>query len=209
MSCSCTFVLLLVSSTWQFFSFKAQRACRRNSLFAVNYVAHTKRCRCPTWHRPWPWTKRMKAVLQVWGVWYLEVSCCLRFQPQEKSNDTVFLSKQFIQESFNMHAGKSLCRNLSAGISLAPNCNPLYNPSTTPHQPSPLNSSLLSRIIIRHMVRSCIMVHLHSSPSGCIRVYEHFRCKSWDLAAVLGAILGLLPRLLLTSPPYWQRECLS
>jgi hypothetical protein len=34
----------------------------------------------------------------------------------------------------------------------APNRNPLYNPSTMPHQPSPHNSSPLARIIIRHMV---------------------------------------------------------
>ena len=85
-------------------------------------------------------------------------------------------------------------KTLSSLLS-APNRNPLYNPSTTPHQPSPLNSSLLSRIIIRHMVRSCIMIHLCSSTSGrcLIRVYEEVRCKSWDLAAVLGTILGLLP----------------
>ena len=47
------------------------------------------------------------------------------------------------------------CRNLSPEINLssnlsfpsAPNCNPLYNPSTTPHQPSPCNYSPLARII--------------------------------------------------------------
>jgi hypothetical protein len=91
-----------------------------------------------------------------------------------------------------MHAGKK--------ISLAPNCNPLYNPSTTPHQPSPHNSSLLARITTCHMVQSCIMVYLRSSPSGhgLIRVYKEVRCKSLDLAAVPGAILGLLPLLLLT-----------
>jgi hypothetical protein len=50
----------------------------------------------------------------------------------------------------------------------------------------------LARIITCHMVWSCIMVHLHSSPSGCglIRVFEEVRCKSWDLAAVSGALLG-------------------
>jgi hypothetical protein len=36
-----------------------------------------------------------------------------------------------------------------------------------PHQPSPRNSSPLVRIITRHMVQSCIMVHLHSSQDGC------------------------------------------
>jgi hypothetical protein len=57
-----------------------------------------------------------------------------------------------------MQAGISLQESLSAGISLqeslspAPNCNPLYNPSTTPHQPSPRNSSPLARIITHHMV---------------------------------------------------------
>ena len=49
----------------------------------------------------------------------------------------------------------SLFRNLSTCKQeslLAPNRNPLYNPSTTPHQPSPRNSSPLARIITRHMV---------------------------------------------------------
>ena len=41
------------------------------------------------------------------------------------------------------------CRNLSLGIVScvsisAPNRNPLYNPSTTPHQPSPQNLSSLA-----------------------------------------------------------------
>jgi hypothetical protein len=87
-------------------------------------------------------------------------------------------------------------KNLSS-----PNSNPLYNPSTTPHQPSPRNSSLLTRIITLPMVPSCIMVHLRSSPTGpgLIRVYEEVRCKSWDLAAVPGAILGMPPHLLLTT----------
>lgn len=99
-----------------------------------------------------------------------------------------------------MHAEKNLS---SRNLSLAPNHNPLYNPTTTPHQPSPRNSSPLARIITCHMVRFCIMVHLCSSPSGygLIRVYKEVRCKSWDLAAVPGAILGLLPHPLLTSPP--------
>jgi hypothetical protein len=48
----------------------------------------------------------------------------------------------------------------------APNCNPLYNFSTMPHQPSPHNSSPLARIITRHMVRSCIMANLRSSHDG-------------------------------------------
>jgi hypothetical protein len=60
-----------------------------------------------------------------------------------------------------MHAGISLQESLS--FSHALNHNPLYNPSTTPHQPSPRNSSPLARIITHHMVRSCIMVHLRSS----------------------------------------------
>ena len=64
------------------------------------------------------------------------------------------------------------CMNLSLGIVScvcisAPNCNPLYILSTTPHQPSPHNSSPLARIITHHMVWSCIMVHLRSSHDGC------------------------------------------
>jgi hypothetical protein len=67
------------------------------------------------------------------------------------------------------------CMNLSPEINLSrkkqqqptPNHNPLYILSTTPHQPSPRNSSPLARIITCHMVRSCIMVHLHSSHDGC------------------------------------------
>jgi hypothetical protein len=153
-------------------------------------------------HEPREWRLCYKS--EMYGTWRLAVAS----DSNHKKRATTQCSSQ---SSLFRNLSTCMQENLSAGISLAPNCNPLYNPSTTPHQPSPLNSSLLSRIIIRHMVRSCIMVHLHSSPSGCIRVYEHFRCKSWDLAAVLlGAILGLLPHLLLTSPPsYWQRECLS
>ena len=33
--------------------------------------------------------------------------------------------------------------------------------------------------------------------------YEEVRCKSYDLAAVPGAFLGLLPHLFLTSPPFF------
>jgi hypothetical protein len=46
------------------------------------------------------------------------------------------------------------------------NRNPLYNLSTTPHQPSPLKSSPLARVITRHMVWYCIMVYLRSSHDG-------------------------------------------
>jgi hypothetical protein len=35
---------------------------------------------------------------------------------------------------------------MQAGISLVPNRNPLYNPSTTPHQPSLRNLSSLAFI---------------------------------------------------------------
>jgi hypothetical protein len=87
---------------------------------------------------------------------YHQVSLCL--WPAEKSNDTMFFSKQFIQEPFNIHVGKK--------IPLAPNHNPLYDPSIMPHQPSPHNSSPLARIITHHMIRSCIMVHLRSSHNG-------------------------------------------
>jgi hypothetical protein len=84
------------------------------------------------------------------------------------------------QSSLFRNLSTCMQENLSAGISLAPNCNPLYNSSTMPHQPSPRNSSPLARIIICHMVRSCIMIHLCSSTSGrcLIRVYEEVRCKS-------------------------------
>jgi hypothetical protein len=51
------------------------------------------------------------------------------------------------------------CMNLSPEIYLfrkkqqpAPNRNPLYIVSTTPHQPSPRNSSPLAKIITCHMV---------------------------------------------------------
>jgi hypothetical protein len=67
-----------------------------------------------------------------------------------------------------MHVGIFLQKSISLVILFpAPNSNPLYNPSTTPHQLSSRNSSPLARIITRHMVRSCIMVHLRSSPNGC------------------------------------------
>jgi hypothetical protein len=87
----------------------------------------------------------------------------LRFclQPAEKSDDTMFFSKPFIQEPFNTHAGISLQEFLPAH-----NRNPLYNPSTTPHQPSLCNSCPLARIITHHMVWSCIMVHLRISHDG-------------------------------------------
>ena len=44
------------------------------------------------------------------------------------------------------------------------------------------------------------MVHLRSSHDGrgYFQVYEEVWCKSYDLAAVPGAILGLLPHPLLT-----------
>ena len=96
--------------------------------------------------------------------------CHLRFWLAERNNETMSFSKQFIQEPFNTHAGISLQKSISLGINNnqpALNCNPLYNLSTMLHQPSPCNSSPLARIITRHMVWSCIMVHLHSSHDGC------------------------------------------
>lgn len=79
------------------FFFKAQTPPLRNSLFAVNYVTHTKRCGCTTRQRAWPWPKRMRAVLQVWGygTWRLALSsqqqkaCLWRFEPQEWINPVV------------------------------------------------------------------------------------------------------------------------
>ena len=70
-------------------------------------------------------------------------------------------SGNFQHAYMNLSLGIVSCVYLSAH-----NCNPLYNPSTTPHQPSPHNSSPLARIITCHMVQSCIMVHLCSSHYG-------------------------------------------
>jgi hypothetical protein len=91
----------------------------------------------------------------------------------------------------------------------APNRNPLYNPSTMPHQPSPRNSSPLARIITRHMVQSCIMVHLRSSHDGCglfSGVWGSQVQVIRLLAAVPGTILGLLPYPL---PTVAHSHCLS
>jgi hypothetical protein len=71
--------------------------------------------------------------------------------------------------TFQYHAWISPQKSISPGKNNnqpAPNCNPLYILSTMPHQPSPRNNSPLARIIICHMVRSCIMVHLQSSHDG-------------------------------------------
>ena len=102
---------------------------------------------------------------------FIMKECWILFQsPFIVSNQIVAsVSDQQKRATTQRSSQSSLFRNLSTCKQeslLAPNRNPLYNPSTTPHQPSPRNSSPLARIITRHMVRSCIMVHLRSSPSG-------------------------------------------
>jgi hypothetical protein len=53
----------------------------------------------------------------------------LWFWPAEKSNDTAFFSKLFIQEPFNMHAGK---KSLSPPIAI-PYISPLARPIRPVH----------------------------------------------------------------------------
>jgi hypothetical protein len=111
--------------------------------------------------------------------------------------------------------------NLSPEINLSrqkqqptcPNHNPLYILSTTPHQPSPRNSSPLARIITHHTVRSCIMVHLHSSPSGHLLFSGVWACQVQviRLGCSLGRHLGTAAIPAPHIPPfftYWLRECL-
>jgi hypothetical protein len=46
----------------------------------------------------------------------MKLICCLLFRPAERSDDTAFFSKKFIQEPFNMHAGKSLSPAIAIAI---------------------------------------------------------------------------------------------
>jgi hypothetical protein len=101
-----------------------------------------------------------------WLTWVLR-TChfCLRLA--EKSDDTAFFSKQFIQELFNMQAG----------ISLDPNRNHLYNPSTTPHQPSLHNLSSLAFVKWPDLASWCACAAL-TMDVAYFQVYEEVRCKS-------------------------------
>jgi hypothetical protein len=74
----------------------------------------------------------------------------------------------------------SLFRNLSTCKQeslLAPNRNPLYNPSTTPHQPSPCNLSSLAFIKWPDLASWCACAAL-TMDVAYFQVYEEVRCKS-------------------------------
>jgi hypothetical protein len=84
----------------------------------------------------------------------------------------------------------------------APNCNPLYNPSTMPRQPSHRNLSSLAFVKWPDLASWCSCAALMMDVSY-FQVYEEVRCKSYNLSAILGTILGLPPHLLPTSPPFF------
>jgi hypothetical protein len=83
------------------------------------------------------------------------------------------------------------CRKKMSLLFPAPNRNPLYNPSTAVHWPE-------SSLAIWFDLASWCTCAVLTMDTAYFQVYEEVRCKSWDLAAVPGAILGLLPHLLLT-----------
>jgi hypothetical protein len=129
--------------------------------------------------------------------------CRLRFQPAERNDNTTFFSKQFIQEPFNMHAGISLQKSISLVIFsylLPPIAIPYITPQ--PRLISPVHVTAVhwpeSSFVIWSDLASWCTYAVLTMDVDYFQVYEEVRCKSLDLAAVLGAILGLLPHLLLT-----------
>jgi hypothetical protein len=62
-------------------------------------------------------------------------------------------------------------------ISLVPNRNPLYNPSTTPHQPSPSKSQFIGLLKWPDLTSWCTCAAL-TMDVAYFRVYEEVRCKS-------------------------------
>ena len=68
-------------------------------------------------------------------------------------------------------------QHASRNLSLAPNRNPLYNPSTMPHQPSPCNLSSLAFFKWPDLASWCTCTAL-TMDVAYFRVYEEVRCKS-------------------------------
>ena len=86
------------------------------------------------------------------------------------------------------------------------------HPRTAGHATSPGTQLQLIRAAganLHQIGFTCILVHLRSTQDVCV-LYEEVRCKSYDLAAVLGAFGTAATPAPHNSPffLFWQRECL-
>ena len=68
-------------------------------------------------------------------------------------------------------------QHASRNLSLGPNRNPLYNPTTTSHQPSPRNLSSLAFVKWPDLASWCACAAL-TMDMAYFQVYEEVRCKS-------------------------------
>jgi hypothetical protein len=125
--------------------------------------------------------------------------CCAHLSRQGRHNTVRFFSTAF-------NAGTPRCRygdprhpGRSAYILSAPIHS---QQATSPHQARSFSQSGWQRHVSTKygLVYTASIMHLRSSHMAYFQVYEEVRCKSEDLAAVPGAILGLLPHPLLTPP---------
>ena len=102
-----------------------------------------------------------------------------------------------------MHAGISLQKSISLGISLPPIAIPYITPKPRPISPVHVTAVHWpeSSLIIWSDLASLCTCAVLTMVVAYFQVYEEVRCKSYDLAAVPGTILEMLPHPLLTSPP--------
>ena len=108
------------------------------------------------------------------------VACRFCPQPAEKSDDTAFFSKQFIQEPFNMHAGISLQKSISLGISLPPIAIPYITPKPRPISPVHVTAVHWpeSSLVIWSDLASWCTCAVLTMDVAYFQVYEEVRCKS-------------------------------
>jgi hypothetical protein len=109
--------------------------------------------------------------------------CHFLFLPAEKSDNTTFFSKQFIQEPFNiMH--ESLSRNQSLQEKTTTNPPPIAIPYIS-FQPCPISTVYVtavhwpeSSLVIWSDLASWCTCAVHPVDVAYFKVYEEVRCKS-------------------------------